>query len=90
MANQAHFDLVILGSGSAAFAAALRAQEFRQDFRHDGGARYRRDVCQSRLPAIQESNRGSEIARRCPQPPLSGAVALSAGVRLSRAHRTER
>jgi len=28
MANQAHFDLVTLGSGSAAFAAALRAQEF--------------------------------------------------------------
>ncbi len=27
MMNQQHFDLVILGSGSTAFAAALRAQE---------------------------------------------------------------
>jgi mercuric reductase len=27
MTNQAHFDLVILGSGYTAFAAALRAQE---------------------------------------------------------------
>ena len=27
MGNNSHFDLVILGSGSTAFAAALRAQE---------------------------------------------------------------
>lgn len=42
MSNAAHFDLVILGSGSTAFAAALRAQEFGKtsvmtEERTDGG-----------------------------------------------------
>jgi mercuric reductase len=66
-----HYDLVILGSGSTAFAAASRAQELgKTSVMTEEGMGWPH-MRQPRLSAFQESDRGGKDHSRCATSELS-------------------
>ncbi len=79
MSIHERYDLLILGSGSTAFAAAIHAQEL--------GKTAVRHLCQPGLPALQEPDRGGPPRLRCRPSPLPRAHAWASRCGFPVAHR---